>query len=98
MKQILWDSEKNKLLLEERAVCFEDVLFCLEQGALLDRLEHPNQQKYPGQRIMIVAIDKYAYLVPYVETDDYIFLKTIMPSRKATKKYLGGKGDINEAD
>ena len=96
MKQIVWDVDKNAQLHTDRGVCFEDVLLALAQGALLDRLEHPNQEKYPGQRIMVVAIDQYAYLVPYVETDDYLFLKTIIPSRKATKKYLMDKGDTNE--
>ena len=98
MKQIVWDVDKNALLYTDRGVCFEDVLLALEQGALLDRLEHPNQEKYPGQRIMVVAIDQYAYLVPYVETDDYLFLKTIIPSRKPTKKYLVDKGDTNETE
>ena len=98
MKQLLWDSDKNDQLHRERGVCFEDVLLSLDQGSLLDRLEHPNQEKYPGQQIMVVAIGEYAYLVPYVETEDYLFLKTVIPSRKATKKYLGGKGVTDEAD
>ena len=98
MKQILWDTDKNALLLQERGVCFEDVLLALEKGTLLDNLEHPNQEKYPGQRMLIVEIAKYAYLVPYIETDEYLFLKTVIPSRKATRKYLGGQGDTDEAD
>ena len=98
VKQILWDSDKNSTLLKERSVCFEDVLHALEQGALSDKLDHPNQNRHPGRRIMVVAIDEYAYLVPYIETEEYLFLKTIIPSRKATKKYLGTKGDADETD
>jgi uncharacterized DUF497 family protein len=92
VKQILWDADKNATLLRERHVCFEDVLLSVERGALLDRLEHPNQTKYPGQKIIVVEIDDYAYLVPYVETEKFLFLKTIIPSRKATKLYLHEKG------
>jgi len=89
VKQILWDVDKNSTLHRERGICFEDVLLSLEHGALLDNLEHPNQSKYPGQ--------KYAYLVPYVETENYLFLKTVIPSRKATKQYLAKKETENEA-
>lgn len=96
VKQIRWDVEKNALLYKERGVSFEDVLLSLERGALLDSLEHPNQEKYPGQKLMVVAIAKYAYLVPCVESADCLFLKTIIPSRKATKKYLAANGDTNE--
>ena len=97
MKQILWDVDKNSTLHRERGICFEDVLLSLEHGALLDNLEHPNQSKYPGQKIMIVEIERYAYLVPYVETENYLFLKTVIPSRKATKQYLAKKETENEA-
>ena len=90
MKAINWNSEKNQLLLNERGVSFEDVVVLIQQGALLDIVEHPNKEKYPNQRMFIVELEAYAYLVPYVETDDEIFLKTIIPSRKATKLYLGG--------
>jgi hypothetical protein len=68
------------------------VLHALERGALLDRLEHPNQGKYPGQKIMVVEIGHYGYLVAYIETEDYLFLKTVIPSKKATKQYLSQKG------
>ncbi len=83
-----WNNEKNELLKAERNVSFEEVVFYIEKGQLLDILQHPNQQKYPGQRIFIVNINDYAYLVPSVETEREIFLKTIIPSRKATKRYL----------
>jgi len=62
----------------------------MEQGFLLDVLEHPNQEKYQGQKIFVVQIDEYAYLVPFVEDEREIFLKTIIPSGKATRKYLKG--------
>jgi len=75
---------------EERQISFEDVVFYIEQGFLLDVLEHPNQEKYKGQKIFVVEIDEYAYLIPFVEDENEIFLKTIIPSRKATKKYLKG--------
>lgn len=72
---------------------FEEVVFCIERGQLLDIVEHPNQERYGGQRIFIVKIKDYAYLVPFVETEREIFLKTIIPSHKATKKYLRGDRD-----
>ena len=90
MKYFSWNEEKNELLKEERQISFEDVVFYIAQGFLLDVLEHPNQEKYLGQKIFVVEIDEYAYLVPFVEDEHEIFLKTIIPSRKATKKYLKG--------
>ncbi len=93
MKTFAWNDEKNRLLKAERQVCFEDVVISIEMGFLLDVLEHPNQEKYKGQKIFVVWIDDYIYLVPFVESDDEVFLKTIIPSRKATRKYLkGGAG------
>ena len=74
----------------ERQISFEDVVFYIEQGFLLDILEHPNQEKYKGQKIFVVQIDDYVFLVPFIENDHEIFLKTVIPSRKATKKYLKG--------
>ena len=89
MKQINWNPDKNQHLIIERGISFEDVVYYLQQGALLDDLEHPNSSKYPDQRIFVININDYAYLVPYVENRKEIFLKTVIPSRKATKKYLG---------
>jgi len=89
MKLINWNAEKSSLLKESRGLCFEDVVFHIEKGGLLDDYSHPNQQKYGGQRIMVIGVDTYAYLVPYVEDEEEIFLKTIIPSRKATEKYFG---------
>ena len=91
VKSINWNSDKNQQLLNERGVSFEDVVVCIQQGELLDFIEHPNREKYPNQRIFVIGIDNYAFLIPYVETDEEIFLKTIIPSRKATKIYLGDK-------
>jgi len=91
MKPINWSPEKNRKLIEERGISFEEVVFCLQSGSLLDDISHPNTEIYAHQRVFVVAIDEYAYLIPYVETDEEIFLKTIVPSRKATKHYLGGK-------
>ena len=91
MKFINWSPDKNRKLIEERGISFEDIVFSLQSGCLLDDVVHPNKAKYSNQRILIVAIDDYAYLVPYVENDEEIFLKTVIPSRKATKLYLGDR-------
>ncbi|MHB8777070.1 MAG: BrnT family toxin [Anaerolineales bacterium] len=90
MKYFSWNEEKDELLKSERQVSFEDIVFYIEKGFLLDVLEQPNQEKYKGQKIFAVQIDDYVYLVPFIENDHEIFLKTIIPSRKATKKYLKG--------
>ncbi|HHJ39271.1 MAG: toxin [Methylothermaceae bacteria B42] len=91
MKNINWNTDKNWQLIEERGISFEDVVFYLQQGALMDDIKHPNEEKYPNQRIFVIDIDGYIYLVPYVENTEEIFLKTIIPSRKATRQYLGEK-------
>lgn len=78
------------MLQETRGISFEEVVFHVERGDVLDILKHPNQEKYSGQRIMVVNVEGYAYLVPFVEDDREVFLKTIIPSRKATRDYLGG--------
>ena len=90
MKYFLWNQEKNELLQIERDISFEDIVFYIEKGFLLDILEHPNPKKYPGQKIFVVQVEEYAYLVPFVESENEVFLKTIIPSRKATRKYLKG--------
>ena len=90
MTYFSWNQEQNELLKEERQISFEDVVFYIEQGFLLDILENPNQEKYKGQKIFVVQIDDYAYLISFVEDEREIFLKTIIPSRKATRKYLKG--------
>jgi len=88
MKVFRWDNYKNERLKQERGVCFEQVVILMEREDVLDTIEHPNQLRYPGQKIAVVSIDDYAYLVPYVQQSDEIFLKTIIPSRKATNKYM----------
>lgn len=92
MKIVAWNSKKNKVLKAQRGVSFEDAAFHISAGDVLDTVEHPNQERYPGQRIHILSIDDYVYLVPFVETEDEMFLKTIIPSRKATRDY-GGKSN-----
>jgi uncharacterized DUF497 family protein len=84
-----WNTDKNEQLKAERGVSFEQVVMHIEGGDLLDVYEHPNQARYPGQQILIVRIGAYVWVVPFVETDDGRFLKTIIPSRKATREYLG---------
>ncbi len=88
VKVINRNPRKNEWLKENRSVCFEEVATILEQSGELDVIDHPNPKKYPNQKIYIVNIGEYAYLVPRVETEDEIFLKTIIPSRKMTAKYL----------
>ena len=88
MKYFDWDQKKNEELQEERDIGFEDVIIAIEEGNILDIVEHPKKSKYPNQRIFIIAISSYAYLVPFAEDEKKIFLKTIIPSRKATKKYI----------
>ena len=89
MKQINWNPTKNQQIIAGRGISFEDVVFYLMQGRLLDDIEHQNAEKYPHQRVFVINIDGYAYLVPYVENQKEIFIKTVIPSRKATKQYLG---------
>ena len=84
-----WDSGKNKRLKTERGVCFEQVVLHIDQGDLLGVYEHRNQERYPGQQVLVVRIGEYAYLVPFVESEEGRFLKTIVPSRKATRDFLG---------
>jgi uncharacterized DUF497 family protein len=91
MKPFRWSSEKNRQLKSERGVSFEQMVVAIDDGGLLDILEHPNPAKYPKQKVLVVRSDGYAYLVPFVEARDHVFLKTIIPSRKATRDYLRGK-------
>ncbi len=91
MRYYDWNKQKNVELLTEREICFEDVLVAINDGRLLSVETHPNYLKYPKQKVYIVQIAEYVYLVPFVEDDEKIFLKTIIPSRRATKKYLKGE-------
>ena len=89
MTQYDWSDQKNEELKKTRGVSFEQVVFNIEQGNVLDIVDHPNQAKYPGQQMMIIKINDYAHLVPFIESEGRKFFKTIVPSRKATKRYLG---------
>lgn len=91
MRVYNWNMGKNQELILSRKISFEKAIFHIEHGGLLDDIVHPNTKVYPNQRIFIVRIQDYVYLVPYVENENEIFLKTIIPSRKFTKIYLGGK-------
>jgi uncharacterized DUF497 family protein len=93
VKHFDWDDAKNAKLRTERGIGFEDVVFHIERGDVLDILQHPNPDRYGGQRIFVVRRQNYVYLVPFVEDEQTVFLKTIIPSRKATKQYLGEEPD-----
>jgi hypothetical protein len=88
MKPFRWNPEKNEALSVARGLSFEAIVVVIESNGLLDILAHPNPAKYPGQRMLVVAVDDYVYLVLYVDEQDHFFLKTIIPSRKATRDYL----------
>jgi len=95
MKPFRWSPDKNETVKTERGVSFESIVVAIEAGGLLDILAHPNQAKYPKQRVLVVACDSYAYLVPFVEEENFFFLKTIIPSSKATRDYLNqGETDV----
>ncbi len=89
-----WSSNKNEWLKKHRNISFEQIIFHLGQGDIWMIGEHPNQDKYSGQRIYFVIVEDYIYLVPHIVDTDFIFLKTIIPSRKATKDYLKNKGEV----
>jgi hypothetical protein len=87
VKTFRWNPLKNELLKACRGVSFEDVVLAIETGGLLDIVEHPNATRYPNQGIFVVAMSSSVYLVPHIEEAEYVFLKTIIPSRKATREY-----------
>lgn len=89
LKPYRWSIDKNNQLQQERQINFPAIVSAITEGKLLDTIKHPNQERYPNQRIFIVEIDRYVYLIPFVESDTEFFLKTIIPSRKMTKQYLG---------
>ena len=86
-----WDLQKNALLMRERGLSFEQIVLAVEGGDLLQVIAHPNPAKYPNQKIMVIAMDGYAFLVPFVQEEGGYFLKTIIPSSKATRDFLGLK-------
>lgn len=92
MKTYRWSEEKNERLKRSRGVSFEDIVLALESGGLLDVLAHSNPRRYPNQKVLVVAVMEYVYLVPHVEEPNHIFLKTVIPSRKATRDY-GRRGE-----
>jgi uncharacterized DUF497 family protein len=91
MKVFRWNNEKNEWLNEKRGVSFEQVVMLMEREDILEIVDHPNRDKYPEQKIATVWMNDYAYLVPYAPDGEIIFLKTIIPSRKATNKYVRTK-------
>ena len=91
MKPFRWSPDKNERLKAERDISFEEIVLAIREGGLKDILVHLNQRRYPGQVVLVVAYRDYVYLVPSVEESTHYFLKTIIPSRKATRDYLGGK-------
>jgi len=97
VKPFRWSPEKNEQLMRERSVSFEQMVVAIEGGGLLDLLAHPNPSKYPNQKILVVATDGYAHLVPFVEQADRYFLKTVIPSRKATRDHLN-RGEHDAED
>jgi uncharacterized DUF497 family protein len=88
VKRLDWNEAKNAWLKIERGIGFEDVQTAIDEGKLLDNVAHPNQKQYPRQRILIVIIENYVFLVPFIEDEEKLFLKTIYPSRKFTRSYL----------
>lgn len=97
MKPFRWGAEKNEQLKLDRGVSFEAMVVAVEAGGLVDILAHPNPVKYPKQRVLVIASNGYVYLVPLVEEDDHLFLKTVIPSRKATRDYLN-RGEPDAQD
>ncbi len=95
VKTFRWNAQRNAASQAERDIGFEQVVVAVEAGGLIDVVSHPNPAKYPNQRVMVVAWDGYAYLVPFVEEADHYFLKTVIPSRKATRDFLNnGDPDV----
>jgi len=88
MSDFDWSSEKSESLGRVRGMFFEDIVICIQNGHVLDVIRHPNRDRYPGQNIIVLNVDGYVWLVPYVKQKGVRFLKTIMPSRKATREYL----------
>ena len=91
MKPFRWAHDKNEKLKTERHISFEEIALAIEADGLMDILRHPNADKYPNQLVFVVAFEGYVYLVPFIEESVFYFLKTIIPSRKATKSYLSVK-------
>ena len=97
MKPFRWDPDKNERLKAGRGLSFEKIVLAIEEDGLKDILVHPNQRRYPGQVVLVVAYRGYVFLVPSVEESTHYFLKTVIPSRKATRDYLGTEGTDEKA-
>ena len=88
MSEFDWSDEKNEVLERTRQVCFEDDVVCIQNGDVLDVIRHPNRERYPNQNMIVLNVGGYVWLIPYVKAKGVRFLKTIIPSRKATREYL----------
>ena len=88
MSEFDWNDEKSESLEKTRGICFEDVVILVQNGHVLEVIKHPNKDRYPNQNIMVIDVEGYIYLVPYVKSKGVRFMKTIIPSRKATREYL----------
>ena len=93
MPYFLWNNAKNQKLKAQRGISFEDIVYYIQARELLDEVEHPNQEKYPGQRILTVNVLGYVHLIPFIDSEDGYFLKTIIPSRQATKHFFGEQNE-----
>ena len=93
VKTYRWNDIKNEQLKRSRGISFEDIVLALEAEGLLEIVGHPNPKRYPKQKVFVIALAEYVYLVPHMEEPEYVFLKTIIPSRKAMRDY-GEKGKI----
>ena len=82
-----WNPKKNEWLKKERNISFEQIIFHLSQGNVWKIADHPDQTNYPGQKLYFIIVEEYIYIVPHIIKKEYTFLKTIIPSRKATKMY-----------
>lgn len=90
MKYFDWNKKKNDQLKKERDISFEDIVVAIQEERLVDIIEQQNKKNYPNQKMFIVEVNQYIYVVPFVEDEEKYFLKTIFPSRKMTRKYLKG--------
>lgn len=93
MRNFKWNAEKNEQLSKTRGITFEEIVEVIESGAKVIEVEHPNKKRYPNQKILIVDVSGYAHMVPFIEDHEGYFLKTIIPSRKATREHLGEQHD-----
>lgn len=93
MKPLRWSPDKNELLKQERGVSFEEITVAVEAGRLLEIVPYLNPSKYPRQKVMVVEVAGYAFLVPFIEEEDHFFLKTVIPSRKATRDFIAKESD-----